>query len=680
MAPIFAAYMPRLLPFIMLLLFAVPLRAQRTDDALTKRLAAAATESERLPVLLALTKREATNQPKKAVAYARAALPLASAANDTNSLATAWMYMGLAKRNRTEYDSALYCYGNAAKLFGLINDAAGLAQVLIYKGIVLKNSSQLEEALQSYQEAIFLAERAHDTVLLASATLKIAAIHRLHGNEELRLQYIQQAQKLAYGRDSLIYAKSVFDQAAYVMENQNDFDSTLALMEQVLEITNPKQNRVFYLTTLKTIAGINDMLGNTERSELLYQKTLRQLDSLGIEFMKLDLLANLCNLYTKNGRPHKSIALLQNEVIPLAKQHNSLIWLSFAYGHYSLALETQGDYLEALKYAHKYKATNDSLVNQQRVEAVTELEELYQEEKRNRTITKQEADLLRADLENKRKTQQLYATIAIGALLVLLAIMLVAFYRKQQQTTATLAKQQRQINEQRINQLLKAKELESINAMIKGEETERTRIARDVHDRLGSMLSTVKLLYSGMDLHKEPLAQQKHDQFDKATSLLDDACQEVRNIAHNMATGILGRFGLEAALRDLGEVLIVSGQLDVKVLIFDLDDHMGKTIEITAYRIVQEMMNNVLKHAQATEVIIQLNRHEDSLSILVEDNGVGFDPTAVNLDSGMGLGNIKLRVEQLNGTFEIDSQVDVGTSFTVDLPLTTATTAAQHEG
>ena len=175
-----------------------------------------------------------------------------------------------------------------------------------------------------------------------------------------------------------------------------------------------------------------------------------------------------------------------------------------------------------------------------------------------------------------------------------------------------------------------------------------------------------------MDLHEEPLGDQKLKQFDRATNLLDDVCQEVRNIAHNMATGILGRFGLDAALRDMGETIVATGQLQVRVLTYGLEKRMDKTLEITSYRVIQEMVNNVLKHAKATELIIQLNRHEDSVSITVEDNGVGFDPKEKDLSSGMGLGNIRDRVEKLGGTLEIDSQPGVGTTMLADIPVAVA--------
>lgn len=655
------------------LLLGVAHLADAQDDKnqlLEAKLATLSDSTQRLPVLLKLAEGYRNSRPVRAISFGREALAISIAHSDLPSQASALLYTGQALRNRVEYDSALTYYTKALALFDSVNDAAGQAETHISAGLVYKNSSRLEDALAAYQQALELAEAAQNKSLQANATLKIAAIHRAFGNKDEQLNYIHKARALALqANDSLVYAKSLYDAGIHCYETTGNLDSTIKLMTGALPLVNPAREGVFYVTLLKGISMLHQFAGETAQAEAHYMQALHLLDSTGVRALKLEILHNLCTFYTNNEQPNKAIELLEDEVIPLAKARHNNTWLAIAYESYAALLESNGQYEDALKYAYLFKSTNDSLVNEARIEAVSEMEQRYQAAARNRQIARQQAAIELAKAENQRKTMRLYATVIIAALLLSLALILVVFFRRQQQHTATLAAQQRDLAQQKILQLLQAREIESMNAMIEGEEQERMRIAADLHDRVGSMLSTVKLFYSAIELHKETIDAAKLERFDKATDLLDDVCAEVRNLAHNMAQGILGRYGLEAALRDLGETLTATQALNVRVLTFGLESRVEKSIEITAYRIVQESLTNVVKHADATEVIVQLNRHPDQLTIVVEDNGKGFEAVPEAPDQGLGLASMQSRVQKLGGTFEIDSQPGTGTSVLATIPI-----------
>src|SRR5690606_35041630 len=153
----------------------------------------------------------------------------------------------------------------------------------------------------------------------------------------------------------------------------------------------------------------------------------------------------------------------------------------------------------------------------------------------------------------------------------------------------------------------------------------------------------------------------------KASALLDTAVEEVREISHNLLSGSIAKFGLATALEELKETISESKDITVDLHIYGLDDRLNSDAEIHLYRIVQELVSNILKHAAATEITIQLNRSENGLSVTVEDNGRGFNPDAKN-GSGVGLQNVQSRVNALEGTIVWDSAPGRGTTVVINIP------------
>ena len=206
--------------------------------------------------------------------------------------------------------------------------------------------------------------------------------------------------------------------------------------------------------------------------------------------------------------------------------------------------------------------------------------------------------------------------------------------------------------------------------MLEGQEEERMRIATDLHDRLGSMLSTVKLLFSALDEKIDKNQEENKKQYEKANNLLDEACVEVRRVSHNLGTGMVANFGLVRAIEELCESIDESGKMKCQLLTYGIEEAKLKLkVEVGIYRIVQELFNNVIKHSKAKKLTVQLNALEEELSITVEDDGVGFDPVKVRQKGGMGLNNLEQRAQNLGGTLHIDSRKGKGTTTIIELPI-----------
>ena len=210
----------------------------------------------------------------------------------------------------------------------------------------------------------------------------------------------------------------------------------------------------------------------------------------------------------------------------------------------------------------------------------------------------------------------------------------------------------------------KEQQVASLQAMVNGQETERTRIARDLHDGLGSLFSTIKMHFSTLQDEEQQLKE--NSLFKKSYELVNTASTEVRRIAHNMMPEVLLRVGLTDALKDLAGTINSAKLLNISLQFYGMDKRLNASTEIMLYRIIQELLNNIIKHAQATEAIIQFNRDGNQLQITVEDNGRGFNTQQVEEKKHAGLETIQSRVNYLNGKLSIESQQGLGTTVMMD--------------
>jgi signal transduction histidine kinase len=226
--------------------------------------------------------------------------------------------------------------------------------------------------------------------------------------------------------------------------------------------------------------------------------------------------------------------------------------------------------------------------------------------------------------------------------------------------------QKQQLQQQRITELETQQQLTATEAVLKGEEQERSRLAKDLHDGLGGMLSGIKYSFNSMkgNLIMTPDNAQA---FERSMDMLDSSIKEMRRVAHNMMPEALVKFGLDAALKDFCSDINQSGALQVSYQSIGMEHEMtDQTKAIGIYRIIQELINNTMKHAAAKNAIVQLSRSADSIALTVEDDGKGFDTSILNTAKGIGWANIIHRVEFLKGKLDVNSQPGKGTSVLVE--------------
>jgi len=302
---------------------------------------------------------------------------------------------------------------------------------------------------------------------------------------------------------------------------------------------------------------------------------------------------------------------------------------------------------------------NEKMMNEATTKNMHALEKKYNSAKKDNQIARQQLSLA----ENKNIIQtknNINAALISGIILLLFVALLV--YRNFRNRHKIL-KQSEELKMQKIQELENEKQLIAARSLLQGQEEERTRLARDLHDGVGGLLSGVKLSMSNMKGNFF-LSEENALAMSNVIMQLDQSIAELRRVSHNMMPESLIKYGLKEALENYCETLNISGKIKVQLQTYGMEERMEQSNEIVAYRMVQELLNNVIKHADAKNVLIQLVRKQDHFTLTVEDDGKGFDPKEIS--SGAGLQNIKARAEYLNGTLDIVSSRGEGTSVTIE--------------
>ncbi|RZJ32008.1 MAG: sensor histidine kinase [Flavobacterium sp.] len=431
---------------------------------------------------------------------------------------------------------------------------------------------------------------------------------------------------------------------------KNDSIYNLECFRKALKLNNGRDKELE--------SGINNNLA------VLFNETMQQHDS-SLWYLRKNVpyfLATknqnaLCENYINQaanyyymGEYQKSIGYLRRaDSIPIkkfVKKTKSAIKLILKLNYTELH-----DYKNAFENLEAYSQLSDSIKEEAEMIAVNDIEAKYQNK------------------ENRLKLRNYTMLIIfISALLIAIIIALILVYRNFKRKQK-IAEQEKIIGQQNLEKTLRDHELSSIDSMLEGQERERRRVADELHDNLGSMLSALKLNFQHLRIRQQSLRDEESKLYQKTDELIEEAYQKVRDIAHAQNAGVMANQGLVPAIQKMAEKIAIPNKLSIEVVPFGLEGRLDNGFEISVFRMVQEMVTNVIKHASASEIVIHLTQHENSLNLMVEDNGKGFNPDSISKSSGMGLANIERKVVQLGGTFTIDSIPDKGTTIIIDLPL-----------
>lgn len=543
---------------------------------------------------------------------------------DTTGLENrAWYHLLKAKIYDYKYiDSlALQNYMSARDLYnkaGLIDKAIQINLNIAYLIKSQKNSDKLnpEKYLNEYLD---YARKSNDSLKLAKAYIEIASTKISYEESEESYEYFQKAKQI--------------NKKLGNKELESQINNNLAALYN--DFLNKPDSALFYL-----------------KKDLIYLKSKPN--------NNYDICTNYINQaasYYYLGDYTTSIQLLKSaDSIPINEYPIGI--KSVINKILSLNYVEKNDYKKAYEAYIEYKSFEDSISAQEQSLTISEMETKYQT---------REKELQNEVLTNEVKTGKILVYIFIGLLIASLVIGFLII--KNARRRVYISKQEKLIEQQKLEKALKEFELNSIDLMLEGQEKERERIANDLHDNLGSMLATLKMNFEHLRMRKNEIREEEDKLYDRTDQLIEDAYQKVRTIAHAKNAGVFANEGLIPAIRKMAGKISIPGKLTIEVLAVGFNKRLENKIEIAIFRMVQELSTNIIKHSKATEASIQLTNHDDNINIIIEDNGVGFKSTTAPSSDGMGLTTITKKVEQLGGTFTIDSTPGKGTTIIIDLPI-----------
>ncbi len=445
--------------------------------------------------------------------------------------------------------------------------------------------------------------------------------------------------------------------ASFLMEEAK-YDESRYHFKKALALNNSK-DKYFEVRTIHNFSTLYNEYLNLPDSALYYLKK-NYAFLIENKIGKNDLCNNLINQaasYYYLGNSKKAITLLQKaDSLPL--NHSVFKTKASIYRFLAFNYEQLGDYKHAFDNYLLSTNYNDSLNSYDKSIAIADIETKY---------NTKEKELENTVLKNNIKTNRIFLYTFLGLLFasIIIGYLIVKNARRREK----IADQGKLIEQQKLEKALKEYELQSIDLMLEGQEKERERIANDLHDNLGSMLATLKLNFENLKLRKNELAGEENKLYERTDELIEEAYQKVRRLAHAKNAGVIANEGLLPAIKKLAEKLTLPGKITVQVVDFGFDSRLDNTLEIAIFRMVQELSTNIIKHSQATEATIHLTHHDDNINIIIEDNGVGFNPKSTGNENGMGLQAIKRKAAQLGGSLSLDSTPGKGTTVIIDIPV-----------
>ncbi len=571
-------------------------------------------------------------------------------------------------KNTGRFDSALKLgYRNLREAVRIHCDSLeGVS--LLHLAISFSKKGNHDSAIKYSIKSLKMSERVLNQKGIILSLYFLGTVNQTMGNNEKALSYFTQCHTLALkNKDNYLIAYTQDGLAFYYFES-GEYEYAEKLYKSSLKTYDSLNKKLNQARCYLNLGSCQDAIGNKELSINYYQKSLTIFRELQADN---DVLLCHLNLGATYGNMKKYKLALENyfKAETYAKNLNTGDNLASVYENIAAVCEQMGNYKIAIEYKEKYNLLSDSILNLAKIKYISELETKYETEKKEHEIFSltQENKLREADAAlHKRRS---YMLLISSCLLLVISLLVFFIFRQKARNARDLTEKNEQLYRKKINEIIKEQELKSINEIMEGKESERKRIAEDLHDRLGSMLATVKLHFTAVEQKIETLELKSMQQYHKANQLLDEVCDEVRKIAHNMESGVLVNFGLVHALTDLKEALENSSNLLITVNSFGMNNRLGTEIEITIYRVIQELLSNVIKHAKATEVHIDLNQTKDLLTVILSDNGKGYDSTEHDSKAGMGLKNIRSRVSKLAGKFYVDSGLKNGTTNIIEIPL-----------
>lgn len=565
-----------------------------------------ANNAEKTKAYLALSKALLLKDFDECLVNLKAGTLLAEKLKDYGSLSEFKKFTGLSWYFKGSYDSAAVYYYQSLDILKSHKDPSKKAGVLNELGKLYRKTRDLDRALQMYDESYAIYKSLNDDDGMAT----------------------------------------ILNESGVVFEYKGDYTEAIKRYKSSMAIREKMNDMVGKAYSLNFIGGVYTLQKNFKEAEnyLLQSLALRQQmkDSFSIALSHGDLGF----MYKEQGLYAKAIEQYNLSNALAIKMQFADLQLS-NYKELAVIAEKKGDFALALNYYKKQTDLKDSIYSGDKMKQIEQLNAKYQTEKKEQLLKLQKAEIT-------KKNYLLWGLIAGVTLLILAAI---NFYRKRQ-VQSKLSLQAAVMKQQDI----------ATRAIINAEENERKRIAADLHDGVGQMMSAAKMNLSAFENEVSFKDDAQKLSFERLIGLVDESCKEIRSVSHQMMPNALLKSGLASAVKEFLDK-IDNRIIKINLHTEGLEERLDSNTETVLYRVIQECVNNVIKHSGANNLDISLIKDSDGISATVEDNGRGFDISDKQKFEGIGLKNISSRVAFLKGSVDFDSSPGKGTLVAIHVPI-----------
>jgi len=609
-----------------------------------------AKDSNRVKILCDLCWEYRFVSAEHALKYGNEALELANQLGYKKGIAQSYNDMGIILIDQGKYNKAIESFNKSMEIRITLQDSAGVAALYNKIGIVYQKKGELKKALENQIEALKIYEKFKSDLWIGYCLNNIAIVHQNLGNLDKSLEYHQRALEYRIKMQDEYGEGGSYGNIANVFVKLQDTIKAIEYYNKALNIFRRINNDESISAMLSNLGNIYIAKGKEQIALELLDESLLIREKLGDKKGIASSLLKIGEAYTNLGL-YKKASVVLYQGLAIAKEIGVVEEEMAGYINLAKMYALQHKLDSAFKNMSLYISTKDSVYNNRLEQQIIDVQTRYETEKMEQDIylLQNQNELAKINLKQQRTENLLLILIIIS----IIGTAIFTYYRYKLKQKAALDNAIILHNEQKIK------------AVLEGQEEERRRIARELHDGVGQKLAGLKLNCSGI------ISDDKTDPTSSAlknlSNLIDDTAEEVRGISHQMLPKELEQFGLIPAIEGLIESSFKSSVIHSSFEHFGVNNRLSYSIELAIYRILQELVSNILKHANATEVKTELLKRRNSVLLIIEDNGIGFDHSQKK-DHGIGLMNIESRVEAVNGNLSYESEPGKGTVVIVSIP------------
>ncbi|WP_204345527.1 tetratricopeptide repeat-containing sensor histidine kinase [Psychroserpens algicola] len=573
--------------------------------------------------------------------YADSAMFYARTSGFKDSEAKSHFQYGLLDRIEGHYDSALEHLDTNIQYFK--TDSTLVAYSLFQIGVIHRALGNYDKSLETYLDILNIFEKKKDSFAIASTLNSIGNIYGEMKKPDEAISNFSDALTIFESKKSLRDIGNAHENISKMYLLKNDTLAAKMHVDKALEIARTSQEDYQIARVLSTLGKLN----LSSDIEAAYQYLLEAKQIFEDKDFRRDLIPiyrDLGTYYQKKANYKQAFEAYQTS-LNIAEDYNEQPYLRDVYFRLSELHHALGDYKQAFDYQKQYVVIKDSLFNSESLETINRLQKQFEVKKKDNEIYKQQLLLETQKNEIQKKNMWFNYTLGLVFLLVLISVSIWLVYKQRQKR-----------KDQELVMLKNEAQINSLESLIEGEEKERLRIAKELHDGVNGDLSAIK--------HKlNTLLELNNTTIKEAVVMIDKSCEQVRAISHNLVPPALENFDLQSAISDYCTNM---NNIHKPLIQFDYlgdDVTLPKLMEVNIYRITQELVINSIKHAEASEINVQLSVRNNTVQLAVDDDGKGFDTAHVQTD-GIGISNIKSRVAFLNGEIDFVSS-EKGTSVNI---------------